>query len=527
MNTKYFKYLALGLVATGATSCGDFLEPKANSEYVPKDANSLNEILLGQAYPSKESGNTLDGAMQLMDDDVAAAPYQYYDNLFMNKVEGMQIFFTWQPDMWEKLYSTYPYHNINQYKSYYSLILGCNAILDYINQVNDTQNEINNVLAQAHALRGYYYFQLVNLFGKPYNSTGGPESLGVPLKLTSSIEDKGMPRNTVKEVYDQVLEDLTTAEKLYESLPVAMQWKANYRTSLPMVQLVLSRVYLYMNEWAKAASYAEKVINNGNFRFINVNSVPRMNPNATSRIYYMNYQHYNTSPEVIMPFGHSGDMTAFLFDIPNGGTPCFTASDELINSYSEGDLRKDYYIATTKQIETSPGNWYPRNWQYLPLGKIALNSSNNNIGVGNECFARSFHLSEAYLNYAEAKIELNDDINGALEKIDQMRKNRFTPETYKATPSMNQEEARKFIRDERRRELCFEGHRWFDLRRWGMPEIKHIWHQDAVTDVEYILKAGDNAYTLPIPRSSMELNSDLKQNDMDAGERVGNTVSRL
>ncbi len=91
---------------------------------------------------------------------------------------------------------------------------------------------------------------------------------------------------------------------------------------------------------------------------------------------------------------------------------------------------------------------------------------------------------------------------------------------------MSQDAAREFIRAERRRELCYEGHRWFDIRRWGMPEIKHVWHVDGETDVEYTLKAGDNAYTLPIPRTSIELNPDLEQNPMDSGSRPGVNINK-
>ena len=50
----YIKYLAVGMMAAAISSCGDFLDPKATSEYVPKDAESLNELLLGQAYPRKD-----------------------------------------------------------------------------------------------------------------------------------------------------------------------------------------------------------------------------------------------------------------------------------------------------------------------------------------------------------------------------------------------------------------------------------------------------------------------------------------
>ena len=100
---------------------------------------------------------------------------------------------------------------LNIYKSYYTLILGANAVLDYIVDINDDVNTINSVKAQALALRGYFYFNLVNIFGAPYNSD--KMALGVPLKLNSGIEESELKRNTVEEVYSQILDDLLEAER--------------------------------------------------------------------------------------------------------------------------------------------------------------------------------------------------------------------------------------------------------------------------------------------------------------------------
>ncbi len=144
----------------------------------------------------------------------------------------------------------------NYWETFYQFILGANAALDYIDDVSGTVEEKNLVKAQAYALRAFYYFQLVNLFGEPYNYN--KDALGVPLKLTSAMENKEIPRNMVKEVYDQILKDLTEAENIYESLPENMQFRRDYRTNLPMVQLLRSRVLLYMEDWKNAAIYAQK-----------------------------------------------------------------------------------------------------------------------------------------------------------------------------------------------------------------------------------------------------------------------------
>ena len=66
--------------------------------------------------------------------------------------------------------------------------------------------------------------------------------------------------------------------------------------------------------------------------------------------------------------------------------------------------------------------------------------------------------------------------------------NVFHRQPTKPTTISEGEQLVSFIRDERRRELCFENHRWFDLRRYGMEEIKHTWYDTSGEPIEYILE---------------------------------------
>ena len=105
-------------------SCSDFLEPKSKSEFVPKDANSLNELLLGEAYPRYDV-EKLNLFLYLLDDDVTAAPYQ-------KPIEGCDpnlwlAAYTWQPKMYEQMEKA-GLSNADSYFTHYSLILGANAI---------------------------------------------------------------------------------------------------------------------------------------------------------------------------------------------------------------------------------------------------------------------------------------------------------------------------------------------------------------------------------------------------------------
>ena len=539
MNKLKNKIIALCLCSIALCSCEDFLDPSSTSEFVPKDANSLNELLLGEAYPR----NDIDGMnifLNLLDDDITAMPYQTPQDGF--DANRFLAAYTWQPDMF-KMMEEAGYSNTNMYEQYYELILGANAVIDYIDQVNDEKQNINYVLAQAYALRGFLYFKLVNIFGQPINSQ--PDALGVPLKLNSGVEntENALARRTVKDVYAQVINDLKEAERLYETLPADKQFAKDYRTSLPMVQLLLSRVHLYQENWSDAASYAHKVMTNSNFKLLDLNVVETLTEEGYP--FYKTYHAYSESSEVIWVYGSVSDMGSWVMSYAGTSNPkdnnrvmhaYFKASDDLMETYEDTDLRKERYIIK-KAVRDERGIDI---WTPMAIGKLSVNIPQDN-GVslnnfykpisGSGVFGRSLRLSEAYLNYAEAKAmmyQMGTDANGATEAqdaLDELRVKRYAPNDFKSLDITDAEELIQFVRNERRRELCFEDHRWYDLRRWGMKEIKHVWYNDANTKSTFTLTQGDKGYTIPIPDEAMDLNAALKQNELPA-KRVA-TVENL
>ena len=539
MNKLKNKIITLCLCSVALCSCEDFLEPSSTSEFVPKDASSLNELLLGEAYPRNDI-DRMNVFLNLMDDDITAMPYQVPQDGF--DANRFLAAYTWQPDMF-KMMEEAGYTGTNMYKRYYELILGANAVIDYIDQVNDEEQNINYVLAQAYALRGYLYFKLVNIFGQPVNSQ--PDALGVPLKLNSGVEntENALARRTVKEVYTQVVNDLKEAERLYETLSTDKQFAKDYRTSLPMVQLLLSRVHLYQENWSDAASYAHKVMTNSNFKLLDLNAVETLTEEGFP--FYKTYHAYSESSEVIWLYGSVSDMGSWVMSYAGTSNPkdnnrvmhsYFKASDELMDSYEDTDLRKERYIIK-KAVRDERGIDV---WTPMAMGKLSVNiPEQTGVSLNNfykpisasGVFGRSLRLSEAYLNYAEAKAMLfqkGSDANGATDAknaLDALRVKRFAASDFEALNISDAEELVEFVREERRRELCFEDHRWYDLRRWGMKEIKHVWYTDANTKSTFTLTQGDKGYTVPIPDEAMDLNAALKQNELPS-KRVA-TVENL
>ena len=97
---KTFSIFTTAAVLLSATSCSDFLEPNSTSEFVPKDAVSLNELLLGEAYQRNDmTGFNI--FLGLLDDDVEAAPYQVPNEGFDGNLYLAS--FAWQPDMFKMM----------------------------------------------------------------------------------------------------------------------------------------------------------------------------------------------------------------------------------------------------------------------------------------------------------------------------------------------------------------------------------------------------------------------------------------
>ena len=195
------KYLIYTITLTSLTACSDFLEPKSQSKYIPKDANALQEMLIGEAYP--QQGNTKFLAyLEILADDIdqnQVEGYEFPENE-QGKMETFEVLYSWQPNMFE-MQQKLGQEPSNTWGNLYEYILGANAALDYTDEVSGTEAEKNYIKAQSYALRAFFYYMLVNQYGLPYNYD--KESLGVPLKIDSKMRDEGevlMKRNTVEEV---------------------------------------------------------------------------------------------------------------------------------------------------------------------------------------------------------------------------------------------------------------------------------------------------------------------------------------
>lgn len=501
---KYTILLAAALLLLGG--CKDFLAPKSESEFVPRTAQDLDEMLLYETYYGSKPFLTTT-FFNLITDDVSVAPWTSTERDLLSSVhrQSIKAIYTWQPDMYYTMEQDHVSdYSFNMYSGAYARILGCNAVLDYMKTVSGSKEEMTRLEAEARTMRAFWYFYLVNVYGLPYNND--KDAMGVPLHLTAAVSNENLKRNTVAECYDQVLSDLKAAENLFLSLPEELQWKKNNRASLPFVYLMLSRVHLYMENWHEASDYADKLIADKRFRLLDIPDFPTEG--------YVEVHSYRC-PEVIWPYSYSGEFNEFenpyMMVSSLGGSVAFViASSELYYKYAADDIRRSQYLVRDT-----------RSINYKAYSKVALKNGSSDPNPNNT-FARSLRLSEAYLNKAEALAQIYKEEGStaardeALATIQALRAKRITNPDNEQIDERTPDRFINSIRDERRRELCFEDHRWFDLRRYGMPRINHVWYDeaDASKYSGYSLNVEDPQYTLPLPPAALLLNPELVQNPL-------------
>ncbi len=457
-------------------ACSDFLKEESQSEVIPKTTSDFSELLLGTGYPDESQPNF--SFLSLMDDD--CAHFLTYTNEWnpegtvatSDAITNFPVY-SWQPTLAD--YDGYD-AEINEtasstvYAQFYSKILGCNAVLDYIDDAIGPQADRDRIKAEALAVRALLYFQLVNIYGEPYNHN--KEAFGVPVRLISDLTEKRIERSTVGYIYEEViLKDLLEAARLMDPLPIM---RKNYRVNQPAIHILLSRVYLYMENYKACIAEVEKAEEQG---IELLNMVNNLDVIASGTLYTP--ISYN-NPEVEWYFGPSAVSDQWSYQPATAPEFRMLWDETNDRRFLANCFKQDYTNSVLMQ---------------KPRGSSQL--------------GQSVRSAEAFLNRMEAYVLSGED-GLALSELNAFRKTRIIGYT---DVNLSGKTLLDEIRLERRKELCFEGHRWFDLRRQGMPEIKHTYKAEKGGPVyEYVLKQGDPMYTVPFPNSVMLQNRALVQN---------------
>lgn len=370
----------------------------------------------------------------------------------------------------------------------YRIIVNANFIIQKgtpLEVPDDDKAEQTAIIGEAYTIRALVHFDLCRLFAQPYNFTADAGHPGIPIvtKSSTSIEDLIKPlRNSVKEVYDTVINDLQTA---IDMLPKTVPGKSSsYKgmITLNAAKALLSRVYLYKSDWANAEDMATQVIESGQYHLLPGSSLVTdfgMADNSET-IFEIQYSEIDNE---------GTNSLAYIYN--QAGYGDVIATKNLYDQYSADDSRRGFMVIGNRNSRGGEKN--------VPL--VVKYNNNDNIYSAN---IKVIRLAEVYLNRAEAAAHLNQD---SLAREDLKKIAMRGDPGVVIDPSLSGQPLIDRILLERRKELAFEGHRLFDLTRNGLSFESYLSGGETI-QIDY---PNDKAI-LPIPEAETNVNTNIQQN---------------
>lgn len=365
--------------------------------------------------------------------------------------------------------TVYPNETVLDWNKPYEQILYANVTLEAAEKITPSASSVGdhkNITGTALFFRAYNYYALAQVFIKHFNATSADTDLGLPLRLNSSATEL-KKRSTVKETYDQILQDLLTAKDLVASRQIFPTWP-----SKAAVHAMLARTYLTIGDYDNALLYAESCLQmNGSL--MNYNTDPEVN--LTNNNPFKRFNKEVLYYHILLP------DRIFLSSV-------FIADTTLYDSYDVNDLRRTGYFRIATGFRRFKGSYE---------------------GSGTIRFA-GLATDEIYLIRAECNAR-KGKINIAMDDLNLLLVNRWKTGNFIPVTASSQQEALNAIFNERRKELLFRGIRWTDLRRFNADPLYAKTLVRILNGQTYTLQPDNIKYVLPIPDDEVRL-SGLQQN---------------
>lgn len=425
----------------------------------------------------------------------------------------------------------------SDWSSLYMGIQTANNFIDNVDKVPTDEATINNFKGQALFLRGWFYLRLTMLYGNV-------PLIKEPLPLSESYHVLQSSKN---EIIDFIISDLNQAA---EYLPVKQPLSG--RVTKGAAYALLARTLLYSEQWAEAAKAAKQVMDLNVYEiYPSYENLFTYGAESNSEIIFeqqfeksiMSHRiALDIAPNSIRPGSNNTVPTKKAVDafaMSNGLSINDPASGfDPLNPYDNRDPRLKYAIyvpgelmANGEILNSYPGSktgdavddpstaktrtgFYQRKYFTSDDLSDLPNSGINLVHI---------RYADVLLMYAEAKIESNDIDDSVINAINQVRSRADVNMPGFDLSLRDQDELRKIVRNERLTELCFEGLRYFDIRRWGIAEDVipgKVYGMTYVEDGELkTVDAGINKlfqanrdYLWPLPADELILNDNLVQN---------------
>jgi hypothetical protein len=446
--------LFIFIVAT-ATSCNkhDWLDVKSNkSDLVPKSLSDLQAIL-----DNTEVMNFNYPELGFLGSDNYYLTYSSWQGAFTSAERNAYI---WARDIFEG-------ETCVDWDAAYKTVAYANIVLEGLNNITPSavqQDQYNNAKGSALFYRAYVFYDLAELFAKPWDSATASSDSGIPLRLSADV-NVASKRSSVQETYNKIIEDLKQAETLLPETPLYLT-----RPSKAAVEGLLARVYFNRRQYDQSLSWSEKYLEKRN-SLLDFNSL-----DSTGYFKLPGLQPGN--PEITFY------STALIYSIS-----VFPKVDTVLyQSYQTGDLRRAMFFVSSGQDHLFTGAY---------SGSVPL-------------FA-GIATNEIMLINAESNARLGN-LPASMDMLNKLLSKRYITGSFTPLDAASTDEAIDTIISERRKELPFTGNlRWQELRRLNTEPARSVTLTRLLNGTVYKLPPADNRYVYPIPPDEVKL-SGLQQN---------------
>ncbi|MCU1483191.1 MAG: hypothetical protein JWQ19_3977 [Subtercola sp.] len=452
---KYYSLAVLFLILTVITACKkDWLNVKPNKSLViPTTAADFQALLdnITSVFNINQPSLSL----------VSDCDFYVADARYPGLSQTERSAYVWAATS-DNFYSA---TTVDDWTLSYQRILNANVALTGLQSISVNPGEgsaYNNVKGSALFYRSYDYYNMAQLFCKPYVSSSANSDLGLPLRTSPNINIT-LGRSSVQQTYNQIINDLVTAAPLLTSTPLFPT-----RPSKQAVFGLLARVYLSQRNYAKAYVYADSCL--------------RLQSDL------IDYNQLNTADSYPVPHFNkevifNSTLITYLSFLPSR----MIVDSTLYKSYASNDLRANIYFTILR------GN---------PSYKGSYDGSFNFFG--------GLATDEIYLIRAECAARAGD-ATSATNDFNTLMKNRFITGTYIPLTGLTPENVLSIILAERRKELCFRALRWTDLRRLNTETRFQTNLLRIISGTNYTLLPNSTRYVLPLDNNEISVGG-LPQN---------------
>ena len=487
MKLKY-NLIAIALLGFSFSSCSDFLEQNPQTDLSENDFYKTADDILSAvngAYSSLQEG------------DIYGNWYVFGEIPSDNTRNQLSGSVTTQNEFDQFYIDTQNSMIANFWKAAYKVINRTNTILGRIDGIEINTELANRYKLECKFIRALMYFNLVRVYG----------DVPLVLKEISISESYDILREPKENVYNQIIADLKEAQ----DLPVSYSTAEDGRATQGAAKALLANVYMTLHKYAEAETILAEIINSGRYSLLE-NTPGSLNIDGYKNVFSpVNHNSKEGIFEIQFLKGGYGEGSNYAnnFAPENSGTNVVAVGGtggnnipemDIYNAYEEGDLRRDFSMSLGYYDNRKNNEWvesrYVCKFMDVPYQN---NDASNNYPV--------IRYADVILMYAEA-LNQNGKTAEACKYLNMTRRRGFGYQTTETSPvdlqTTDKAQFALMVEQERRVELAFENHRWFDLIRTGRA-VEVMRSKGFSLNVTNLI--------CPIPQKQIDVNPKLTQND--------------